>query len=42
MATYNLHYKSGMSQTQYVYFYENITSAIDTSLISGKFLLFYI
>ena len=31
-----------MAQTQYVYFYENITSVIDTSLISGKFLLFYI
>jgi|TARA_R110000824_G_scaffold10706_6_gene46884 hypothetical protein len=42
MATYNLHYTGGMAQTQYVYFYENITSVIDTSLISGKFLLFYI
>ena len=42
MATYNLNYTSGMAQLQNVYFYENITSAIDTSLLSGKFLLFYI
>ena len=42
MATYNLNFSSGMSQVQNVYFYENIASAIDTSLISGKFLLFYI
>ena len=42
MATYNLNYTSGMAQLQNVYFYENITSAIDTSVLSGKNLLFYI
>ena len=42
MATYNLNYSGEMSKLQYVYFYENITSAIDTSLLSGKRLLFYV
>lgn len=42
MATYNLNYSGSMSTLQYVYFYENITSSINTSLLSGKFLLFYI
>lgn len=42
MATYNLNYTGGMAQLQNVYFYENITSAIDTSLLSGKNLLFYV
>ena len=42
MATYNLHYTTGMAQSQNVYFYENITSAIDTGLLSGKNLLFYV
>jgi hypothetical protein len=42
MATYNLNYSGSMSTLQYVYFYENITSAIDTSTLSGKNLLFYI
>ena len=42
MATYNLHYSGGMAQLQNVYFYENITSAIDTGLLSSKNLLFYV
>tara|TARA_R110002020_G_scaffold442929_1_gene654164 strand:+ start:139 stop:741 length:603 start_codon:yes stop_codon:yes gene_type:complete len=42
MATYNITYTGGMSTLQNVYFYENITSSIDTSLLSGKNLLFYI
>lgn len=42
MATYNLKYTSGMAQLQNVYFYENITSAIDTSILSGKNLVFYV
>ena len=42
MATYNLNYTGNMAQSQYVYFYENITSVIDTSLLSGKKLLFYV
>ena len=42
MATYNLNYTGGMAQLQNVYFYENITSAIDTSLLTGKNLLFYV
>jgi hypothetical protein len=42
MATYNLNYSGNMAQSQHVYFYENITSAIDTSLLSGKKLLFYV
>ncbi len=42
MATYNITYTGGMSTLQNVYFYENITSAIDTGLLSGKNLLFYI
>ena len=42
MATYNLNYTSDMAQSQYVYFYENISSVIDTSLLEDKNLLFYI
>ena len=42
MGTYNLHYTTGMAQSQHVYFYENITSAIDTNLLSGQNLIFYI
>jgi|TARA_R100001163_G_scaffold34013_1_gene26313 hypothetical protein len=42
MATYNITYTGGMATLQNVYFYENITSYIDTSLLSGKNLLFYI
>ena len=42
MGTYNLHYTTGMSQSQNIFFYENITSAIDTSLLSGKNLIYYV
>ena len=42
MATYNLNYTYGMSESPHIYFYENIESAIDTSLLSGKKLLFYV
>ena len=42
MATYNLKYSGSMAQLQYVYFYENITSAIDTSLLTDKNIIFYI
>ena len=42
MGVYNLNYSAGMAQSQNIYLYENISSAIDTSLLSGKNLIYYI
>ncbi|QDP49389.1 MAG: hypothetical protein Tp164SUR323001_11 [Prokaryotic dsDNA virus sp.] len=41
MGVYNLNYSSGMAQVQNIFFYENISSLVEPSTLTGKYLLFY-
>tara|TARA_R100000808_G_C2101467_1_gene118417 strand:+ start:313 stop:894 length:582 start_codon:yes stop_codon:yes gene_type:complete len=42
MGVYNLNYSAGMAQSQNIFFYENISSLVDTGTLTGKYLIFYI
>jgi hypothetical protein len=42
MGVYNLNYSTGMSESQNIFFYENISSLVEPSTLTGKYLIFYI
>tara|TARA_R100000353_G_C6439581_1_gene178162 strand:+ start:97 stop:678 length:582 start_codon:yes stop_codon:yes gene_type:complete len=42
MGVYNLNYSTGMSESQNIFFYENISSLVEPGTLTGKYLIFYI